>query len=132
MVIDLKGSAARFMAMVGLDDEKIGSPGTITFEVWADGKKVFSTPVMRGGQEPRLVSIDLTGAKRLALRVGDADDGIDSDHADWAGAVLILTPGTTEKPEAIVPPPIPVVPPRMTIPAPDPKPALHGPRITGA
>src|SRR4051812_20672983 len=39
MLVDLKGSALRFMAMCGLDDERQGR-GSITFEVRVDGKKV--------------------------------------------------------------------------------------------
>ena len=63
-----------------------------------------------------------------------ADDGIDSDHADWArrdaGAGARREP---REPVAIVAAPhIPVVPPRMVALPPDPKPAIHGPRITGA
>lgn len=126
--INLKGVATRFAAMVGVDDEKAGH-GSVTFEVWVDGKKVAESGVLRGGDEPKLLSVDLTGAKRLALMVGDAGDGIDSDHADWAGALLTLKPGAKARPEALV---VPVEPPRMVIPRPSPHPAIHGPRIVGA
>ena len=129
MIINLKGVATRFVAMVGLDDEKAQSPGSITFEVWVDGKKAAGTGVMKGGQQPKLLSIDLTGAKKMILRVGDAEDGIDSDHADWAGAALILAPGATTKPESAT---VPIEPPRyVPMPISD-EPALHGPRIVGA
>ena len=47
---------------------------------------------MKGGDAPKRVQADLHGAKRLSLMVGDCDDGIEFDHADWAGAVLALTP----------------------------------------
>ena len=40
-----------------------------------------------------VLQADLHGAKHLSLMVGDCDDGIEFDHADWAGAVLVLTPG---------------------------------------
>ncbi len=132
MLIDLKGAATHFAAMVGLDDEKAKSAGSITFDVLVDGKKVFSSGVMRGGMEPKRVSVDLTGAKKLMLRVGDADDGIDSDHADWAGAMLTLAPGAGAKPESISPPQIPVVPARYLPVKVSPKPAIHGARIVGA
>src|SRR5258708_1523383 len=131
MIINLKGGATRFGGMVGLDDEKKQSPGSITFDVLVDGKKVFSSGVMRGGMEPKMVSIDLTGAKKMLLRVGDADDGIDSDHADWAGAMLMLT-AAGAKPEAMPAPQIPVVPARYVPVKLSPKPAIHGARITGA
>ncbi len=132
MLINLKGAATRFVAMVGLDDEKAQSAGSITFDVLVDGKKVFSSGVMRGGMEPKRVSVDLTGAKKLLLRVGDADDGIDSDHADWAGAMVVLAPGVSAKPEAIPAPQVPAIPARYLPVKVSPKPALHGARIVGA
>ncbi len=132
MLIDLKGTATRFVAMVGLDDERAVGDGSITFDVLVDGKKVFSSGVMRGGMEPKLVSVDVTGAKKLLLRVGDAEDGISNDHADWAGAMLALTPGATAKPEAMPAPQIPVVPARYFPVKSSTKPAIHGARIVGA
>ena len=57
--------------------------------------KKAETGVLHGGDPPKLVSADLTGARRLTLIVGDAGDGITHDHADWAGALLKLAP--TEK-----------------------------------
>lgn len=131
-VINLKGAATRFVALVGVDDEKATSAASVTFDIYVDGKKVASSGVIRGGQEPKLLSVDLTGAKKMVLQIGDADDGMDSDHADIGGALLFLKPGSSVKPELVTPPPIPVLPPRMVVPALDPKPAIHGPRITGA
>jgi alpha-galactosidase len=129
MMIDLKGSATRFVAMVGLDDEKKGSPGTITFTITVDGKAVFNTPVMRGGDAPKLVDIDLTGARRMTLTVGDGGDGIDSDHADWAGAMFLLKADATDKPVATT---VPVEAPPDIASGDGPEPAIHGARITGA
>jgi hypothetical protein len=34
------------------------------------------------------VAADVTGVRRLALRVTDGDDGDNFDHGDWAGARL--------------------------------------------
>jgi alpha-galactosidase len=128
-IVDLKGVATRFVAMVGLDDEKKGSPGTITFTVLVDGKAVFNTPTMRGGDAPKLVDLDLTGAKRLTLRVGDAGDGIDSDHADWAGAMILVKADAKEKPAAFA---LPAEPAPEIASGDGPQPAIHGARITGA
>ncbi len=128
LLIDLKGAAARFESMVGVDDEKTGA-GSVTFEVWLDGKKVADTGVMKGGDPAKLITVDLTGAKRMLLRVTDAGDGMDSDHADWAGARIKLVEGATQKPAVMT---VPVDPPRMETELADPKPAIHGPRITGA
>lgn len=128
MVVDLKGVATRFDATVGVDDEKKGA-GSVTFEVRVDGKKVAETPVLHGGDAPKTLDIDLTGAKHLTLIVGDAGDGNTNDHADWADARLTLLPGATAKPEIGT---IPIEPPRMVMLPDDPRPAIHGARITGA
>jgi alpha-galactosidase len=127
-MVDLKGAAAKFMAMVGVDDEKTGA-GSVTFEAWVDGRRVAATPVLRGGGEPRFLSADLTGIKRLLLVVTDAGDGIDSDHADWAGATLLLAPGAAARPQAVAVPATPPPPIHHETPL---RPAIHGPRIVGS
>jgi len=127
--VDLKGAATRFVSMVGLDDECTGN-GSVTFEVWVDGKKRSETGVLHGGDQPELISVDLTGARRMVLAVTDAGDGIDHDHGDWAGAMLVLKPDAKEKPAAVVVRPVePTIPMASGTP---PEPAIHGPRTVGA
>lgn len=132
MAIDLKGAATRFTATVGVDDEKTGQ-GSVTFDVYVDGKKRATSGVMHGGDTPKPLSVDLTGAKKLLLHVGDGDDGIDSDHADWADATLVLAPGgarpVTVKPDEVPvgqDPPLPIASGISALTA------IHGPRVTGA
>jgi alpha-galactosidase len=127
-VINLHGAATQFTATVGVDDEAL-KKGSVAFSVSVDGKTVAQTGVLHGGDKPQRLSVDLTGAKVLTLRVSDGGDGIMYDHADWADALLTLVPGATVKPEAFA---LPVEPPRLVIPAADPHPAIHGPRIVGA
>jgi hypothetical protein len=100
VLIDLKGSALRFAAMVGVDDEKKGY-GSVRFHVLVDGKPLADTPVMHGGDRPQFLSIDLSGARQLRLSIDEADQGIANDHADWAGAMLILKPDAKEKPQTV-------------------------------
>ena len=82
LVLDLKGSARRFTAWVGVDDETKGS-GSVEFRVIANGKPLWSSGVMRGKQPAKEVDTDVSGLKKLILQVGDAGDGITHDHADW-------------------------------------------------
>jgi alpha-galactosidase len=74
-------------ADVGVDDEK-GANGTVAFEIWADGTKVASTGVLTNAMPAQPLTADVTGAEVIRLVVTDGGDGIDSDHADWAGAQL--------------------------------------------
>ena len=134
LLIDLKGSAVKFEALAGVDDEKKGSHASVQFSVFVDGKKKLETKILRGGDAPVLISVDLTGAKRLTLVVNDGEDGIDSDHADWAGALLTLTPGASQAMKPVTLADVVSVEPAMPIfmGADSPVPAIHGPRITGA
>ncbi|WP_353565621.1 glycoside hydrolase family 97 catalytic domain-containing protein [Haloferula sargassicola] len=87
----LDGGRASFRAMVGADDGA-DEQGSMVFQVLADGKVVFDSGVMKTGDRPKEVEADLTGAKSVLLKVTDAGDGRNYDHADWAEAV-ILTDG---------------------------------------
>lgn len=117
MLIDLKGSAFKFETMVGIDDE---APRTVPvmFEIWVDGiKKAESGKIWRG-DDPKYLSVDLTGAKKLFLRINDGGEWITMAHAEWAGALLHLKPGVSELPETLpLPPeehkPIPLMDKRM-------------------
>ena len=131
LVVSLHGAATRFTAMAGIDDET-QQKGSVVFSVIVDGKVKAKTAVLRGGDAPQRVSVDLTGAKTLDLRVGDAGDGFYFDHADWAGAVLTLDENAATQPETVPIPAPPLVPPRLLVPPPDPRPAIHGPHIMGA
>ena len=126
--IVLKQAAVKFVSMVGVDDE-VGKKGLVAFEVWVDGKKKAESGLMRGGDQPKLLSVDLTGAKELVLTVVAGSQGIDSAHADWAGAMLVLAPGATAKPVAAA---LPEQPRPEIVLEHSPQPAIHSPRITGS
>jgi alpha-galactosidase len=128
MRIDLHGAAAQFLAVVGVDDE-VRHRGSVGFEVWVDGRKVADSGVLKGGQAPKRLSADLRGAKQLILVVNDGKDGIDHDHADWAGAVLVLVPGATARPETVY---APAEPAPAMVRETSPLPAIHAPIITGS
>ena len=78
----------QFEAEVGVDDEK-GGQGTVVFQVFCDGRKVFDSGLMRGKQPAKKVSLPLDGVEELLLVVTDAGDGINCDHADWCNARLL-------------------------------------------
>jgi len=82
------GGALRFQASVGLDDSTDG-PGTAAFQVVADGKVVHDSGLIRKGDAAKKIDVDLSGKKRIELRVTDGGDGKNYDHADWAEAKFI-------------------------------------------
>ncbi len=78
----------RFQAELAIDDET-GGRGSVGFRVFVDGRQVYTSAVVRGGQAPLPISVDLKGAKRLDLVIDFADRGDEFDHADWLDARLI-------------------------------------------
>ena len=83
----LNGQFTRFTAKVGVDAVTEGR-GSVVFEIYADGKKRWSSPVMSGLDQPREVDLDIKGVDRLRLIVSDAGDGNKFDAADWCEPIL--------------------------------------------
>src|SRR5262249_35503093 len=138
--IDLKGVATKFVAMVGLDEAptpgRNGAPptpapttGSVTFDVWVDGKHVGDSGLIKRGDAPKLMAVDLTGAKHMFLSMNDGGDNPTGDTGSWGGAMLMLAPGSVQKPEVVTPPlePFPDIASSRTS-----APRLNYPRITGA
>jgi alpha-galactosidase len=126
--IDVKGQAARFVSMVGIDDVRKTGPGSVRFEVWLDGRLAADSGVLRSGEPPKPLSVDLKGAQRLALIVSDAGDGTREDDADWAGAMIVMQQAAA-KPETI---PLPDEPaPSIASTLPPARPRVNNPHITG-
>jgi len=87
--------ARRFTARIGIEDQAPRDTpgwGTCAFAVevrrGGDWQRVFESPVMKAGDAPRDVDVDLSGADRLRLNVTDGGDGISWDHAVWADALI--------------------------------------------
>ncbi|MEW2488369.1 NPCBM/NEW2 domain-containing protein [Streptomyces sp. NPDC048411] len=78
---------SKLTAAVGVDAEAAAG-GSVIFEVWADGKQVWKSPLLTGTEPASPVDVDLAGATMLHLRVTDGGDGNQYDHADWADARL--------------------------------------------
>jgi hypothetical protein len=84
LAVRLNG-ATRFRSAVGVDDET-GGKGSVEFRVLGDGKPLWSSGVMKGGDAAKTLDLDVAAYRELGLVVTDAGDGIGFDHADWADA----------------------------------------------
>ena len=91
---NLRGIYNRFIAHVGVDDDAGASRGSVEFSVLADGRLLWQSGVMKQGDAPKSVDVSIQGTGTLLLRVTDAGDGIDYDHADW-GDAQVLRSGNT-------------------------------------
>jgi hypothetical protein len=78
----------RFEAEIGIDDST-GGRGSVRFRVLVDGQERFASRIIRGGDRPTPISVDLRGGKRLELVVDYADRADVLDRADWLDARLI-------------------------------------------
>jgi len=122
--LELAGGTERFLASVGVDDAA-GGPGSVVFKIYGDGRKLWDSGLMKPGQPPRPVDVDLRGVQTLLLLVADGGDGINYDHADWAEARFIVS-GTPPKPidgpaeERVI-----------LTPKPGPAPRINGPTVYG-
>jgi alpha-galactosidase len=128
LIVALKGQATRFESMIGIDDAAAKGQGSVTYEIWVDNKQKFVSSVIKAGDPPQKVSIELAGARFLELLIDDGNDVSTGDYADWANAIIHLKPGATAKPESWSFPSEPAEPIASGWPA---EPRINPPRITG-
>lgn len=127
MHVELDGKASRFTALVGVDG-RTGERGTISFQVYADGKKAFDSGLMKGGDPAKKVDVPLEGVRRLMLMVGSGGDDVSYDNANWAEAEFVCRGA---KPVAVDAPTFDEEKVILT-PKPGPEPRINGPRLFGA
>lgn len=96
-IINLHGTADRFTAKAGVDDEvadrvKAAGPntheGSVRFTVLGDGKTLFHSKRVNVGDVPVPIDVDLKGIKLLELKVSTVGSNNTDDHADWVNAAI--------------------------------------------
>ena len=106
LVLDLHGQASRFHAVIGFDDSaKQGKPdGTVRYQIWADDKLLYDSQVMKLGDAPRTLDLDLAGVHALTLLLDDGGDTSNGDIANWADARIEMAAGATALPTPYITP----------------------------
>lgn len=99
MTFNLAGKYQRFLSEIGVDDE-VGTKGSVQFQVFGDGVKLYQSPALTGASATVKVDLNVTGVQQLKLVVNDAGNGNAYDHADWAGARLLSTTTASPTPPA--------------------------------
>lgn len=93
LAYDLDGRYESLQAELAVDDLADGR-GSVVFRVYLDvgagaWKAAYESPVVRGGDPPAAMQVDLRAARRMALIVDFADRGDERDYADWLDARLV-------------------------------------------
>ncbi|MER6378116.1 NPCBM/NEW2 domain-containing protein, partial [Streptomyces mirabilis] len=83
VTIDLNRSCSAYDALIGVDDLTLGL-GQVSFSVYADGARLWQSPLVKGGEPAIPVHVNLTGRKtvRLAVEPHTRFDAV--ALADWA------------------------------------------------
>lgn len=107
LAYDIPAGARRFQAEAAIDDlagadrPTEGLPATaasprgsvifrVLLEVGEQGwRTAYESPVIRSGEPPLSLSVDLQGASRIALIVDRADYGQTRDYANWINARFV-------------------------------------------
>ncbi len=100
LVYEIKPEYQRFVAVVGLNDKVKGSNACVIFKVLSQGakgkpKQLAVSPKLRARPAQCKWHFDIpipANTAKLYLEVEDADEGAESDHADWADAGFVTTP----------------------------------------
>ena len=80
-------SCTRFRADIGVDDE-VGALGSVVFQVFANGRKVYDSGVMTGSTATKSIDVAVGNKNDLRFVVTNGGDNFYYDHADWADARL--------------------------------------------
>ena len=84
----------QFQATIGIDDRAGGGGGggggSVEFVVELDGRTVYSSGLVRGGDAAVMVGpVDVTGGSELTLRVDFGEFGNSRDFANWCHPLLL-------------------------------------------
>ena len=92
---EIAGRFQRFVATLAIDDAA-AQRGSVLFRVYLEHKgkwqQAYASPVVRGGDPPIPVKVELRDAQRLALVTDFADRGAEGDYANWIEARLESSP----------------------------------------
>ena len=122
--LEVNGQCERFTAWVGVDDAA-EQRGSLTFLVYGDGRKLFDSGVMKGGDAAKRVNVPLAGVRHVILATTAGND-INYDHADWAEATFLMAPGAK-----LVTLDAPREAPFLLTPKPASMPKINGPAVYG-
>ncbi|MCP9973976.1 NPCBM/NEW2 domain-containing protein [Streptomyces somaliensis] len=85
VTIDLNRECSAYRALVGVDDMSRGL-GSVRFSVWADGVRLWRSPVVEGGDPAVPVRVDVAGRSVIRLVTEASRPSGALVPVDWAEA----------------------------------------------
>lgn len=76
------GGNKQFIGMSTSGEQKLDK-GSVEFIVKADGREIYRSDVVRGGETPKILDLNIEGVEVLELSVLPTTDGPSGDHALW-------------------------------------------------
>ncbi len=79
-----------FSARIGVSRDAVngGTAGSVRFYVEGDGRRLYSSNLMRVSDDAELIVVDITGIGDLKLMVDNGDGGYECDFAAWVDPVI--------------------------------------------
>jgi len=85
---DIGGKFREIQTDYGIDTTA-GTQASAIFEIWGDGKQLFTSSKMGRFDMPKHVRVNISGVKMLTLKTLDTGDSNRDDHTDWLNTKLI-------------------------------------------
>jgi hypothetical protein len=88
IAVETHGTATRFLATVGVDDQVGPDSGTVEFRIYGDGRLLWKSGLVRGSDPGMNIDVNVRGVERVELIVTTAGrySSAHRDHATWANA----------------------------------------------
>lgn len=93
MPMQVSGNGYRFEALAGIDDAS-DSSCRCRFLLLGDRKTLFQSPLIRRGDPPMRIDVDIRGVQRLGLLVLPSEDASQACYSDWLRARIFMRKGT--------------------------------------
>ena len=122
--LELDGRAQQFAASVGVDDAAGNEAAAVSFTIIGDGRKLWTSGVMKRGEAAKTVDLALKGVRSLLLMADHPGDN-SFDIAIWADARFIVGGA---KPRTVNAPREKAV---ILTPKPPSAPRINGPKVYG-
>lgn len=98
LVYALDTNASRFQAMLAIAENSANEPslGSATFQIFlveqGGIRSIYESPILRTGDAPLPIDLEVAGARALVLTVDYAEGADIGDNALWLDARIVLSP----------------------------------------